>query len=88
MKAGINQFLENATLYRPAVQEALKKNLLTEKDIDDVIKGEFRVMIRLGLLDPPDEVEYASIKGERRGVEASPSTRRSPGRWRRNRWCC
>lgn len=64
VKAGINQFLENATLYRPAIQEALEKNLLTEKDIEDVIKGEFRVMIKLGLLDPPAMVKYASIKGE------------------------
>jgi len=64
VKAGINQFLENATLYRPAIQEALQKNLLTEKDIEDVIKGEFRVMIKLGLLDPPAMVKYTSIKGE------------------------
>ena len=64
VKAGINQFLENASLYRPAIQEALQKNLLTEKDIEDVIKGEFRVMIKLGLLDPPAMVKYASIKGD------------------------
>jgi beta-glucosidase len=64
VKAGINQFLESATLYRPAAQEAIQKGLLTEKDLDDVIKGEFRVMIRLGLLDPPEMVKYASIKGD------------------------
>lgn len=64
VKAGINQFLERPTLYRPAAQEALQKGLLTEKDIDDVIKGEFRVMIKLGLLDPPEMVTYASIKGD------------------------
>jgi beta-glucosidase len=64
IKAGINQFLESPTLYRPAAREAVRKGLLTEKDIDDVIKGEFRVMIRLGLLDPPEMVKYASIKGD------------------------
>lgn len=64
VKAGINQFLESANLYRPAIQEALQKNLLTEKDIEDVIKGEFRIMIKLGLLDPPAMVKYASIKGD------------------------
>src|SRR5450755_2847004 len=64
VKAGVNQFLEAATLYRPAIQEALEKNLLTVKDIEDVIKGEFRVMIKLGLLDPPAMVKYTSIKGE------------------------
>jgi beta-glucosidase len=64
VKAGINQFLESPGLYVPATREALKQNLLAEKDIDDVIKGEFRVMIKLGLLDPPAMVKYAAIKGE------------------------
>jgi len=64
VKAGINQFLEAANVYRPAVQEALKLNLLTKQDIDDVIKGKFRVMIKLGLLDPPEMVKYAAIKGD------------------------
>jgi len=64
VKAGVNQFLENANLYRTGAQEAMKQNLLTEKDIEDVIKGEFRVMIKLGLLDPPAMVKYASIKGD------------------------
>jgi beta-glucosidase len=64
VKAGINQFLENATVYAPAAKEAIQRGLLTEKDIEDVIKGEFRVMIKLGLLDPPDRVKYTSIKGD------------------------
>ncbi len=56
--AGINQFLDK---YKDAVQSALKKGLVTEKDIEEDIKGEYRVMIRLGLLDPPEIVPYASI---------------------------
>ncbi|MBZ5623984.1 MAG: glycoside hydrolase family 3 C-terminal domain-containing protein [Acidobacteriia bacterium] len=64
VKAGINQFLESANLYRPAAQDALQQGLLTEKDIETAIRGEFRVMIRLGLLDPPEMVKYASIKGD------------------------
>jgi beta-glucosidase len=64
VKAGINQFLEAANVYRPAAQEALQKGLLTEKDIEDVIKGEFRVMIKLGMLDPPERVPYTKIKGD------------------------
>jgi beta-glucosidase len=64
VKAGINQFLEGANVYRPAAQEAIQRGLLTEKDIENVIKGEFRVMIKLGLLDPPEQVKYASIKGD------------------------
>ena len=64
VKAGINQFLEGPNTYRPAAQEAIKRGLLTEKDIDDAIKGEFRVMIKLGMLDPPERVPYTKIKGD------------------------
>jgi beta-glucosidase len=58
--AGINQFLDN---YSQAVRDALRNGLLTERDIDEALKAVFRVMIRLGLLDPPTMVPYASIGG-------------------------
>jgi beta-glucosidase len=61
VKAGINQFLDR---FQAPVNDALKEKLLTEADIDDVIKGEFRVMIRLGLLDPPERVPYSKLVGE------------------------
>jgi beta-glucosidase len=61
VKAGIGQFLDD---YRDAVRGALKRGLLTEKDIDRALRGNFRVMIRLGLLDPPSRVPYASIGQE------------------------
>jgi beta-glucosidase len=61
VKAGIGQFLDN---YRDAARNALKRGLLTEKDIDEALKGNFRVMIRLGLLDPPALVPYSSIGNE------------------------
>jgi beta-glucosidase len=61
VKAGINQFLDR---FQAPVNDALKEKLLTEADIDDVIKGEFRVMIRLGLLDPPERVAYSKLVGE------------------------
>ncbi len=56
--AGINQFLDR---YREAVQEAIKKGLVTEPQIDANLRGVFRVMIRLGLLDPADNVVYTNI---------------------------
>lgn len=61
IKAGIGQFLDN---YRDATRGALKRGILTEADIDRALRGNFRVMIRLGLLDPPARVPYASIGTE------------------------
>lgn len=59
VKAGINQFLDRAG---NAVRKALNDGLLKESDIDAVIRGSFRVMIKLGMIDPPEMVPYASIK--------------------------
>jgi beta-glucosidase len=61
VQAGIGQFLDR---YPDAVRGALKRGLLTEAEIDNVLKGNFRVMIRLGLLDPPALVPYARIGNE------------------------
>jgi beta-glucosidase len=61
VKAGIGQFLDN---YRDAVRTALQKSLLTESDIDRSLRGVFRVMIKLGLLDPPASVPYSRIGSE------------------------
>ncbi|MBC8051989.1 MAG: glycoside hydrolase family 3 C-terminal domain-containing protein [Sphingobacteriaceae bacterium] len=59
VKAGINQFLDT---YQEGVKGALAKGLLKESDLDIVLKGVFRVMIKLGQLDPPELVPYSSIK--------------------------
>lgn len=61
VKAGIGQFLDD---YREPLRAALKRGLLTEVDIDRALRGNFRVMIRLGLLDPPSRVLYSSIGKE------------------------
>lgn len=58
IKAGINQFLDD---YKEGVDGAISKGYLTEKDIDEVIRGNFRVMIKLGMLDAPDKNPYAKI---------------------------
>jgi beta-glucosidase len=58
VRAGINQFLDR---YQEPVTGAVKNGLLKESEIDDVIRGNFRVMIKLGLLDPPSAVPYAQI---------------------------
>jgi beta-glucosidase len=59
VRAGINQFLDRA--YREGVEGALADGYMTEAAIDSVLKGNFRVMIKLGLLDPPEMVPYSSI---------------------------
>ena len=60
VKVGINQFLDG--VYRDAITQALQKNLLTMADLEEVMRGSFRVMIKLGLLDPPEMVPYTKIK--------------------------
>ncbi len=58
IKAGINQFLDD---YKEGVDGAISKGYLTEKDIDEVIRGNFRVMIKLGMLDVTADNPYAKI---------------------------
>jgi len=58
VKAGISQFLDK---YRDPIHEALAQGLVTEAEIERVIRQNFRVMIKLGLLDPPDRNPYAKV---------------------------
>jgi beta-glucosidase len=58
IKAGITVFLDR---YPQAVRQALDKGLITEGDIDAAVLRNFRVSLRLGLLDPPDRVPYSRI---------------------------
>jgi beta-glucosidase len=57
-KAGITQYLDR---YTEGIYSALANKLISETEIDEVIKGNFRVMIKLGLLDPPSIVPYSNI---------------------------
>lgn len=59
LKAGINQFLDRK--YREGVYGSLTNGYITEATIDSVLRGNFRIMIKLGLLDPPDMVPYIAI---------------------------
>lgn len=56
--AGISQFLDN---YRDGLRGALEQGLVRERDLDRVLRKNFRVMIKLGLWDPPEQVIYAQI---------------------------
>ena len=57
--AGINQYLDKN--WDAPVKKALEEGLLTEKQLDQDIKGTLRVFIRLGLLDPVDRIPYSKI---------------------------
>ena len=58
IQGGITQFLDD---YRDAARQALEAGLLSEADLDGAIRRTFRVMLRLGLLDPAERVPYASV---------------------------
>lgn len=58
---GVNQFLNG---YVDPLHKALQDKLVTEADIDENLRGVFRVLIRAGLLDPPTHVPYTTIKAD------------------------
>jgi beta-glucosidase len=55
IRAGVSQFLDD---FGPSVEKALALGLLDEAEIERAIRPNFRVMIRLGLWDPPELVPY------------------------------
>jgi len=58
IKAGITVFLDD---YRHSLKEALEKGLVTEKEIEDAIYGNFRVLLKLGMLDNSQKNPYTDI---------------------------
>ncbi|HEX8323181.1 MAG TPA: glycoside hydrolase family 3 C-terminal domain-containing protein [Tepidisphaeraceae bacterium] len=58
VKTGINQFLDRQA--KP-VNDALAQGLLSEADIDERLRGVYRVMLKLGQFDPPEGNPYAAI---------------------------
>jgi beta-glucosidase len=66
--AGINQYLDD---YKAPMEEALKQGLITEADLDKNLRGVFRVMIKLGMLDPNGPGSYGLI-GTGGGVAGDP----------------
>ncbi len=58
IKAGITMFLDD---YRGSVKEALDKGLITEEQVDEALYGNFRVLLKLGVLDNPVNNIYSQI---------------------------
>ncbi|HEY0758077.1 MAG TPA: glycoside hydrolase family 3 C-terminal domain-containing protein [Acidisarcina sp.] len=67
--AGINQFLDR---YDKGVRDAYAQKLITEADIDENLRGIFRVMIKLGMLDPQASVAYAQIGLDKQAARGDP----------------
>lgn len=58
LHAGISQYLDH---YKDGVTEALEQGLIGEAELDRALRKNFRVMLQLGLWDPPERVPYAAI---------------------------
>jgi beta-glucosidase len=58
IKAGITVFLDN---YMAPLKEALGKGLITERQIDESIYGNLRILLKLGLLDDSGQNQYNLI---------------------------
>lgn len=58
IKAGITVFLDN---YRNPLQSAIKDGKVTEEDINHAIRGNLRVLLKLGLLDGKTDNPYSKI---------------------------
>ena len=59
LKAGINMYLDT---WRDEIHQALKDGSLTEADLDNALRRKFRIALKLGLLDPPDQVSWTKIR--------------------------
>jgi beta-glucosidase len=73
LKAGINQYLDN---YEAGVHAALAEHLTSEQQIDENLRGVYRVMIKLGELDPSSMVPYTTI-----GRADTPQTEKYGAPW-------
>ncbi len=58
IRAGITMFLDN---YREPLKKALNEGLVTAEMIDGAVRGNLRVLLRLGLLDQSPENPWAKI---------------------------
>jgi beta-glucosidase len=67
-----------------ALPQAVKEGLLPESALDIAVKRLFTARIRLGLFDPPAQVEYAGCRSR---MWIRKSTAPLHARWRRSRWC-
>ena len=61
VKSGVGLLLLEG--YKKELKAALDSKLLTEADLDAVVRANLRTVARLGLLDPPAESPFSRLKG-------------------------
>jgi beta-glucosidase len=61
IKAGIGQILTFVPDLSGRVKKAIADHVLAESDLDNSLRGKFRTVVRLGLLDPSADVPYSVI---------------------------
>lgn len=76
IRAGITQYLDD---YRDSLNSALEQGLLDEAELEPGLRANFRVMLKLGLLDPPELVPYTQFDPEHEPWHAP--ERRALVRW-------
>ena len=67
IRAGITQFLDD---YKDSLNSALERGLISEAELERGLRGNFRVMLKLGLLDPRELVPYTQFDPEREPWQA------------------
>ncbi len=58
IRSGITMFLDQ---YLPSLRQALDKKLIDEEDINKAVRGNLRVMLKLGLMDGAPDNPYKKI---------------------------
>lgn len=58
IRAGTTRFLDD---YKAALTKAIEKGIVTEKELETNIRGNLRVMLKLGLLDDSTDNPYSKI---------------------------
>lgn len=61
---------QQITFNRDTLLKAVKQGLLPEKDVDNSLRLLFTARMKLGMFDPPSDVQYSKIKSSENDTEA------------------
>ncbi len=69
LKSGVDGLTDNPQMIEDLVRQAVKKGLLTEKDLDTAIRNTMTTRIKLGVYDREPVNPYADLSGESIGSD-------------------